>query len=142
VKRSFPFFWLLLVGGGLFLLVGKGPIPFPITAPFKTDKLSVAIFEDVLRREQLTKEQLTILDASAPGSVRDWVKSQSGEMRVLDNSEKPTRDLQWVQDAWQVAKDKNVQPPILAAANPTRGVVQPLPKDTVETLKVLKPLGK
>lgn len=133
------FFWLLLIGGGLILLEGS---VVPSNAPFKTDKLSVAIFEDVLHREQLTKEQLTILDASAPGSVRDWVKAQSGEMRVIDNSEKPTRDSKWVQDAWQVAKDKNIQPPVLAAANPSRGVVQPLPKNTADTLQVLKPLGK
>lgn len=135
--------WLLILIA--FVLLFGGNVSGPITskAPFKTDKLSVLILEETENRSSLSIGQLAVLDASDESSVRAWVVNNSGEFRLLDTSDTPTRDAQWVQEAFKVAKEtKEFKTPWIIAANATRGVNQTLPVDTDATKSLLNPLGR
>lgn len=135
--------WLLIIVAFVLLFGSKVDGPVDSNAPFKTDKLSVLILEETEVRVSLPLSQLAVLDASDDSSVRAWVANHQGEFRLLDVSQDPTRDSQWVQDAYKAAKEaKEFKTPWVVAANERSGVNQALPLDTEATKTLLKPLGK
>lgn len=113
-------------------------------APFKTNGLSVLIIEEVDDRIKLSPKQLTAITSTDDKSVRYWVEQvQKGDFELLDVTDVPSRNTQWVQDAYKAAKEaKDFKTPWVIAANSTKGVNQPLGVDEFAILEALKPLGK
>ncbi len=125
--------WFLLGGPTLTGCPGGGHPP-----PFKVDKLSVLIVEETEDRPKLTSGQLDVLLGTAEGTVRDWIKKQGGEYRLVDVSEAPKLDAVWVQEAFAVER-KSL--PWMVAATPQRGASVPV-TTAAAALEALSPLGK
>lgn len=108
--------WLLLSGGA-----GGGG-----AAPFKTDVLSVFVFEESADHGKYTADQLNVIQATDAKSVKAVVEAKGGRFKVLDQHAAAalTNAEPWLKEAFAVAA-KN-PPPWVVGATKTRGFSTPL----------------
>lgn len=132
----------------LLLLVftfGSGTGGVTSKAPFTPLNGTVCclVLDETEDRGSYTTDQLNVIDASDANSVKYLVETTfKGDFESLDVSTEPTKDLQWVQDAYKAAKaTKDFKTPWVIAASKRGGFSTPL--DTEEHIKqLLQPLGK
>lgn len=128
------------------------PTPTPVDppgpdppAPIPVAGLYVLIVEETASRAELKAGQREILLGTAPGSVRDYLKSHcardtSGrpEFRILDTDDDLSRDSKVWQDVWARPR-KSI--PWIAISNGKDGFEGPLPATAAECLQLLKKYG-
>ena len=122
-------------GCSLPVIGGKALFKAPTEAPY------LLMLEETDERRNLTKEQKDALDSAA---LNTWVqKDQHGDLRLLDVTERPKEEPQWVQDAYDVAtKTPGFKTPWIIGSNNHRSINEPLPATEADTLAAVKPLGK
>ena len=94
----------------------------------------------------LTSDQQDIIasiTSPVAGSIKSMVVAKGGDTRLIDvsNTTAPTKDADWVQDAW-AKLDKTKIPTIAAATKDKRGLQQQSPKTLDEAKALLQPLLK
>lgn len=105
---------VLLVLVALWLFQGGiGPAP-----PFATDQPSALVVEET---EQRTTQLTNVFKA-----IQDQFP---GRYRQLDQHNPPTKDEQWVQDAWKVWEQDGKHVPWVVAASKNKGLHQAPPTD-------------
>ena len=131
--------WLLVIV--LLVLAFGTNVNQPVTnAPFKAESLCALVLTG--ERGSYTSDQLNVIDSSDANSVRYFVETISkGDWENLDDSQEPTRDLPWVQEAYKVAKaNKDFKLPWIIAANKSKGFSTYI--DTEAHIKqLIQPLG-
>lgn len=107
--------------------------------PFPTDKLSVAIFEETSDRGRLSPGQTEIILGTGPGSLREYVTSSGGELRVIDvENINTTYEAEWVKKAITLPRTGT---PWIAVATKSNGFSKALSVNAQETLADVKKVG-
>ena len=110
------------------------------TAEFKADTLCALVITG--ERGNYTSDQLNVIDASDDKSVKYFVEVTSkGDWENIDDTQEPTKDLPWVQEAYRAAKkNKDFKLPWIIAANKSKGFSKYI--DTEASIKqLIQPLG-
>lgn len=111
---------------------GKGctPIVEP-PSPISELGFKTLIVEESANRDKLTKGQRAAMDSTAKGSLREYVESKGGELRVLDNDDSG----EYLTPAWKTLLERapkdDAKLPWIEIANPPKFFEGPLPDDAV-----------
>lgn len=105
---------------------------FPSTAPISVDKYTVVIIEETENRNSMPPSQLNAINSQV---WKDYVVSQNGQWRVLDQDTDISRDRGWVTESMKLPRESL---PWLIFASPTTGHSGPLPQNIEGLMEAIK----